>query len=87
MNGFLLMLKHAGKFTLVSGIGNIFMVLGKMAIASLTTLLGFVIMENWAEIKEALDSPMLPLVVIFMIAYVVGAVFISVFSTASNTIL
>eukprot|EP00347_Sterkiella_histriomuscorum_P005869 403354968 len=87
MNGFILILKHAGKFTLVSGIGNIFMVLGKMTIASLTTLIGFIIMENWVEIKEALDSPMLPLIVIFMISYVVGAVFISVFSTTSNTIL
>lgn len=87
MNSFILMLKHAGKFTLVSGIGNIFIILGKMTIASLTTLIGFLIMENWVEIKEALDSPLIPLLVIFMISYVVAAVFVSVFATTSNTIL
>lgn len=87
MNGFLLLIKHAGKFTLVAGIGNIFMVLGKMSIAALTTLMGFLIMENWDEIEETLDSPALPLAIIFMIAYFVGAVFISVFSTSANTIL
>lgn len=87
MNGFLLILKHAGKFTLVAGIGNIFMILGKMCIASLTTFLGFIIMMNWNEISDSLDSPTLPLIIIFMIAYVVSAVFISVFSTSSNTIL
>lgn len=81
------MMKHAGKFTLVSGIGNIFMVLGKMTIASLTTLMGFLIMENWPEIEENLDSPVIPLAVIFMISYVVGSVFISVFSISANTIL
>jgi hypothetical protein len=87
MNGFLLILKHAGKFTLVSGIGNIFMILGKMSIASLVTLIGFLLIENWPSIEEALDSPILPLLIIFMIGYVVGAVFISVFSVTSNTIL
>jgi len=50
MNGFLLILKHAGKFSLVAGIGNIFMVLGKMTIASVTCLVGFIIIENWEEI-------------------------------------
>ncbi|CDW78517.1 UNKNOWN [Stylonychia lemnae] len=87
MNGFLLIIKHAGKFSLVAGIGNIFMVLGKMTIASLTCLFGFLIIENWEEIHEALDSPVMPLAVIFLIAYFVGAVFISVFATSSNTIL
>lgn len=87
MTAFILILKHAGKFTLVSNIGNVFIILGKMTIASLTTLIGFLIMENWVEIKEALDSPGLPLAIIFMMSYFVGSVFVSVFSTASNTIL
>lgn len=81
------MLKHADKFMLVSGIGNIFMFLGKMSIASLTAFVGFVIMEKWPEIETKLDSPMAPTIVIFMIAYVVGAVFISVYSISADTIL
>ena len=87
MNAFILMLKHSGKFILMTGIGNIFIVLGKMTIASVTTLIGFFIIKNWPEIDEQLESPVFPLVIIFMIAYVIGAIFISVFSTSSNTIL
>ena len=87
MASFTLMLKHSAKFSLVSGIGNIFIVLGKMTISSLVCLIGFIILENWEEIDDALDSPITPLAVIFLISYVVGAVFVSVFSTSSNTIL
>lgn len=43
MNAFVLILKHADKFMVVSGIGNVFMFLGKMSIASLTAFSGFVI--------------------------------------------
>jgi len=86
-NAFVLILKHSAKFTMVQGIGNIFMFLGKMTIASLTTLIGFLIIENWVQIEESLNSPVLPLLVIFFISYTVGAVFISVFSVSSNAIL
>lgn len=51
MNAFILILKHADKFMLVSGLGNIFMFLGKMSIASLTAFVGFIILENWTEVK------------------------------------
>lgn len=87
MNAFILILKHADKFLLVGGIGNIFMFLGKMSIASITAFVGFIIMEKWAVIKEQLDSPMAPTLVIFAIAYVVGAVFISVYSISADSIL
>jgi choline transporter-like protein 2/4/5 len=87
MNAFILILKHAAKFTMVQGIGNVFMFLGKMTIASITTFIGFIIMENWASIEESLDSPAVPLLIIFMVSYTVGAVFVSVFSVSSNTIL
>lgn len=87
MTAFIMILKHAEKFSLVSGIGNIFIILGKMTIASLTTFLGFVIIENWDEIHDSIDSPGFPCVIIFMISYVIGAIFVSTFSTSSNTIL
>ena len=87
MNAFILMLKHSSKFVLLSGIGNVFIILGKMTIASITTLFGFILLENIKYIEEALDSPIVPLAIIFMISYVVGAVFVSVFSTSANTIL
>lgn len=87
MNAFIIILKHADKFILVNGIGNIFMFLGKMSIASCTAFIGFMMLDYWPEIKDKLDSPMAPTAVIFMIAYVVGAVFISVYSISADTIL
>ena len=87
MEAFILILKHAGKFAVVSGLGGIFMLLGKMTIASVTTFLGFIIIDNWPAIRDELQSQFAPLIVIFLIAYVVGAVFISVYSTSTDAIL
>jgi hypothetical protein len=87
MNAFILILKHGDKFLAVSGLGNIFMFLGKMSIASLTTFIGYLILENWAEVKDKIDSPFVPLFAVFLISYVVGAVFISVYSISADTIL
>lgn len=72
---------------MLSSIGSIFLALGKMCIASVTTLIGFFILQNWPSIKNDLESPMLPLAVIFCIAYVVGTIFVSVFSISANTIM
>ncbi len=80
-------MKHAAKFTLVNGIGGIFIALGKATIASMTTLIGFLIMENWAEIKQDLDSPVFPLGIIFLLSYTIASFFVSVYSISSNTIL
>ena len=75
------------KFAMVSGIGNIFMFLGKMTISSLTTLIGFLLIQYVPELKNSVDHPAIPLLVVFMIAYTISAIFISVFSTSANAIL
>lgn len=87
MEAFILVLKHADKFMAISGLGGIFMLLGKMTIASVNTFIGYLIMSNWPSIKERLESEIAPLIVIFMISYLVGAVFISVYSISTDTIL
>jgi len=81
------MVKHAAKFTLVEGIGNIFNALGKMAIAASTTCIGFVMIYYWKSVREQTPQFIAPLLVIFMVGFIVGSVFISVYSTSSNTIL
>lgn len=57
MNGFILILKHSAKFVILSGIGNVFIVLGKMTIASITTLIAFIMIQNWESIADEIDSP------------------------------
>jgi|JI9StandDraft_2_1071091.scaffolds.fasta_scaffold422217_1 hypothetical protein len=80
------MLKHAAKFSFVSGIGNVFMTLGKMAISSITGLICFIILEGLQE-RGIIQSVMAPLILVFMISYIIASLFISVFSVASNAIL
>ena len=86
INGFCLMLKHASKFAFVSGLGNVFMVLGKMAISAVTCLIAFFPLDYMTE-SQKIASPIAPIIAIFMIAYLISSVFISVFSVAANTIL
>jgi hypothetical protein len=59
--------------------------LGKLCIASLTTLASFLLIEN-SDIVEV-QSPVTPLVIIFLLSYSVGAIFVSVFTIAANTIM
>ena len=87
VNGFTLFLKHAGKFSMVLSVGGLFMVLGKISVASLTTFCGYLIIDGWPSVRDSIDSPVFPLVVIFIIAYTVAAVFISLYGISSNTIL
>ena len=56
MEAFILVLKHASKFFVISGLGGIFMLLGKMTIASLTTFVGYIIIDNWPDIRDRLES-------------------------------
>jgi len=86
-NAIALMMKHAAKFVLVEGIGNIFNALGKMAIASSTAFIGFLMIYYWKEVREKTPQYIAPLLVIFMVGFIVGSVFVSVYSTSSNTIL
>lgn len=87
MNALALVMKYAGEFAFTSNIGSIFMFLGKMTISSSVTFSGFLIIEHWPYVYDSLYSPVIPCCVIFIIAYIVGSTFISIYSVASNTIL
>jgi hypothetical protein len=87
MNALVLILKHSAKFAMIGGLGGIFMFLGKMAICSLTTFGGFLMIEDWPSIHDSIDSPTIPCIIIFMSSYVVSSIFVSVYSISSNTIL
>jgi hypothetical protein len=87
VTAFSIIMKHAGKFGIVSGIGGIFVILGKMCIASLSTLFGFFLIEFMGEIHSKISSPYLPLMVMFLLSYIIASVFISIYSTSSLAIL
>ena len=83
LNAFILILKNAAKFSFVNAIGGTFMYIAKFVIAVLTTVACYF----WIDSMDTVKSIYLPLLLCFVIAYVLGSIFISVFDAASNTIL
>ena len=83
INSFILILKNAAKFGFVEGIAGCFMFIAKFFIATITTLVSFFVMNAMVKVS----SPYAPLLVIFLISYLIATIFIEIFDTGANTIL
>jgi len=83
LNAFILVLKNAAKFSFVNAIGGTFMYIAKFVIAVVTTVICYFILGAMPQVTEIYA----PLGICFVISYILGSVFISVFDAASNTIL
>ena len=83
LNSFILILKNAAKFGFVEGIAGCFMFIAKFFIATITTLISFFVMKAMVKVS----SPYAPLLVVFLIAYLIATIFIEIFDTGANTIL
>ena len=62
------------------------MFLGKAVIMGLTGFIGYIILMN-SELKTQITSPILPTCLFVVIGYLVGSIFLSVYSFSSTTIL
>lgn len=83
LHSFILMLKNAAKFSFVDGIAEVFMFLAKALISLLTTVVMYFMIGWTTEVQ----SPILPLIVIWIFSYVLSAVFIAIFDIGANTLL
>ena len=83
LNAFILVLKNMAKFSFVNAIGGTFMFIAKFCIACFTALTCYFIL-NW---MESVERVWYPVICTFVIGYVMGSIFISVFDASSNTIL
>mmetsp|Transcript_23391 Transcript_23391/g.23015 ORF Transcript_23391/g.23015 Transcript_23391/m.23015 type:complete len:177 (-) Transcript_23391:37-567(-) len=86
-NGFLLIIKNALRFGITHSVGCIFMFVGKLFIVCSTALVSYAILETWDYVGDQISTPYGPVFVVVVIAYVVGAVYMSVYSFASDAIL
>lgn len=86
MNAFMLVLKNSGTFMVSEGIAGIFMFLGKVFISVANTALCYLILTNWGELNAKVNSPIGPMVAVFIISYVIASVFMALFSIASSAI-
>ena len=86
MNAFMLILKNSGTFTVSSGVTSIFIFLGKVFISVGNTAVCFFIVDGWPELNEKINSPIGPLIAVFLISYIIASVFMALFSIASNSL-
>ena len=86
-NTFWLIVRNAGRFTVISGIGFLLMFVGKATIVVLSGWFAYLIIMNAAILKEQVYSPAFPIVIVVLIAYLLASIFLSLFSFSSTTIL
>lgn len=85
--GFYLILRHPLKFGLVAVLGEVFVFLGKIFIALITTFLGYLVVTNYQYYKDRLYSPIIPCIFFFIIGLVVGSIFMAVYGLAADAIM
>jgi len=86
-NAFTLILKNAARFGFATGVGAIFIVLGKIMITLATGYVCYYILNNNEEYSTKINSWMGPVAVSAILAYYVSNLFLSVFSFSADTIL
>jgi hypothetical protein len=82
-----LIIKNAGRFTIVGSIGTIFNFLGKLFITCVTTLAGYAMVTEYAYYADEVSSPIIPTFIYLLISYSISSGFISIFSFCSDTML
>lgn len=83
---FCLIVRNCARFAIISGIGTILMFLGKALMMGLSGWIGYLIIMN-SDLKDQVTSPVFPVVIFVIIAYMIASVFLSVYSFASTAIL
>ena len=63
------------------------MFLGRLFIICLTVILAYLQMTKWEKVRSTTSSPYFPCLIAGFIGYLIGAIFMSIFSFASDTIL
>jgi hypothetical protein len=83
---FFLIVRNIARFSIVAGIGWILMFLGKALICALSGLICYIIIMN-SNLKDRVSSPIFPTIIAVFIAYLISAIFLSVYSFSSTAIL
>mmetsp|Transcript_30027 Transcript_30027/g.5423 ORF Transcript_30027/g.5423 Transcript_30027/m.5423 type:complete len:212 (-) Transcript_30027:38-673(-) len=84
---FFLILRNAGRFVTLGGIGHIFQFLGKWSITTAATFAGYVLITRSEDIKDEIHSPIFPTIVFVFVSYLISALVMSVYSMACDSIM
>lgn len=83
---FCLIVRNCARFTIISGIGAILMFIGKAIILILSAWIAYLIIMN-SKLKDEVTSPIFPIIVVVIIAYIMASIFLSVYTFSSTAIL
>ena len=84
---FYLILRNTGTFGIAHGISIIFVFVGKLFITAIPTLIGYIIITQVDDISSKVSSPISLCICFAVISYAIGALFMSVWGMAAETIL
>jgi len=82
---FFLILRNAFLFAITGGLGSIFIFFGRCFITAVTVLAAYFILDH--QFKDKLNSIYYPLILILIIAYCTGTMFMSVWGMGADAIL
>lgn len=78
-DAFFLILTNPVKFGLLATLGGVFIFIGKIFIAGVTGLIGYIILTNVEYYKTNLFSPLFPTFFCALIGYFIGSFFMSIY--------
>ena len=87
LNGFVLILKHTATFFFTRGIGGIFNLLGKLTVTVLNCVIAYCMLKYVPQLNIKVNSPIGPLLVVFLISFSISTLFMSMYSTTSTAML
>jgi len=86
-DGFFLVLRNPLRMGALATIGSIFILFGKVFIASITALGAFLYVTKGSQYENKLYNPFIPVLLVFIFAYAIGAVFMTIYGLAADAIL
>jgi hypothetical protein len=84
---FFIILRNAGRFLTLGSIGGAFQFLGKWMVCLASTFIGYIIITHSDMYEDKLHSPVFPVIMYFIISYVIAGLFMSIYSVACDAIM
>jgi choline transporter-like protein 2/4/5 len=87
-DGFALLTRNALRIGILAFIGEFAVIVGKLFIAAFTTMVAYYLMvETTATSVFRTDQPLIPAVLIFIASWIIGSLFMQVYSQTINTLM
>lgn len=88
MNGFILILKNSACFIFTGGLGSFFNLIGKLLVCILNMIIAYILLDlGDNKFMKDINSPIGPLVVVFIISYVIANIFMGMYTTCATCVL